>query len=327
MAEMVRQADYDMKAVIGVFGAGPGQESPDRESAFGVLTRSNQSDTTSINWSDNLNRGIRNQAKILVDLFPRLLSAARIQRIINPDDSISQAVVYNSSNTPHEDALHLLQSPNLLKRVFDLGTGRYDVALSAGPQYRTARAEGFKALTAIITARPELFIPLGDIWAKFADWPGADLLQARLKKMVPPNLLDTNDSDPATQLTLVKAQMKQLMTQHNQLVAELARATDTIRTDRLSLESKERIADTNSQTQLILQAMKEHNEGAQAMFQEMLNTISGRMEMIHSNMSIEADAGAAPPTPELPGKVEPKPLPVTPETPKPPVQPIGGGAL
>jgi hypothetical protein len=107
------------------------------------------------------------------------------------------------------------------------------------------------------------------------------------------------------------------------MVQELTRASDTIRTKRLDLESRERIALQNNLTQLMLQRLKSHDAAAQSALDAQLEAIQMRMQALHESMSIEEEAGAAPNTPELPGQVEPKVQPVTPAAPTPRPQPVG----
>lgn len=324
LSKMVQQADYDLKSVIGIYGPGLGEQGPEQESGFAILTRQQQSDTGSVNWSDNLNRAIRWQGKILLDLFPKLISKERIQRTITRDDSTKHAVVFNSQISDLGDAQRLLDG-KALNRVYDLGVGDYDVTLSSGPTYRTARQEQFRALTAVITSKPELLPMIGDIWAKSADWHGGRELAERFKKMLPANLQDQNDTDPAAQITMLQSQMQQLGAQQQQLVAELARASDTIRTKRLELESRERIAAMQVQAGMVEAALKANfAAGHEAMMAE-IATVRHRMELLHESMSIEEDAGQAAPTPELPGQVEPKALPVKPGSAPPPIPGSTGG--
>lgn len=319
---LVQQADYDMKAVIGVYGTGPGEQGAPNESAFAVMTREQQTNTGTVNWSDNLNRTIRWQGKILIDLWPKVVPAARIQRIIKPDDDVKQAIVFNSQHSSAEDAQKLLDG-KALKKVYDIGSGLYDVTMSTGPQYRTARQEGFRALMSLVSAKPELAPMMMDVLMKYADWPGAHILGERFKKMLPPNLQDDGDDDPQTKISALEAQLQAIGEQHTQLVSELGRASDTIRTKRLEIESKERISMMQFQHDLVLQEMKSNAEAAQAHMQEIMGVISHRLEVLHESMSVEEDAGAAPQTPELPNKVEPHVQPITPAA---PVAPVPGTA-
>jgi hypothetical protein len=326
MHQLVQQADYDMKAVIGIYGPSLGEEGgAAQESGIAILTRQGQSDTGSVTWHDNLNRAIAWQGRILLDLWPKLIPAARVQRIINPDDSVKHAVVFNGQNSDPEDAHAMLNAQMGLKKAYDVGAGYYDVTLSTGPMYKAARQEAFKAMTAVITENPQLLPMLGDIWAKNADFPDADVLAARFKKLLPPNLQEGDADDAAAKLAQAASQLQALGVQHNQLVAELNRASDTIRTKRLELESRERIAAMNDHTQLVLQQLKSHDAAAQASLEAQLELINKRMDALHAGMSIEQEAGPGDDASELPGSVEPKVQPVMPAAgPTPRPQPIGG---
>jgi Phage P22-like portal protein len=323
MSKIIQQADYDMKAVIGIYGPSLGEESGNaQESGFAIMTRQQQSDTAAISWHDNLNRAIMWQGKILLDLWPKLIPAARVQRIINPDDSVKHAVVFNGQNSDPEEAMNMLNAQLGLKKAYDVGAGVYDLTLSTGPMYKDARQEAFRAMTALIAEEPQMITMIGDVWAKNADFPDADVLAQRFKKMLPPNLQDESADDAQSRLVQAQAQIAQLGEQYNTLLQEMNRAADTIRTKRLDLESRERVALSNNQTQLILQAMKEHSAGAQAQLEAELGAITMRLQKLHDMVGIEDDAGAAPDTPELPGQVEPKVQPITPAAPTPRPQPV-----
>lgn len=322
MAAIIKQADYDMKAVVGIYGPQVDQPGMQAESGFAILNREMQSDKGMLSYSDNLNRAIRWQGKILLDLWPRYITEPKLQRIINPDDSIKNAAVFNSQHSQSQDADYLLQA-NALKKAYDVGKGEYDVTLSAGPMSQTGRKESFKALTQVIAqpavAQSQAFFPILFLWAHNADFNGADELAKIFKKMIPPQLQEADSEDKDAQLAAKDAALQQLTQQQQQLVMELARASDTIRTDRLNIESKERVALFNNFTQLTIQRLKSHDAAAQAQLDAQLETIQHRMETLHESMSVEQEAGQAPATPELPGKVEPKVQPITPAAPTIPI--------
>lgn len=331
MQALIQQADYDMKAVVGMYGSSLGEEAGNtQESGFAIMNRREQSDTGAVTWHDNLNRAIVWQGKILLDLWPKLINSARVQRIVNPDDSVKHAVIFNSQHSPLEngqappEALALLNTQLGLKKAYDVGVGNYDLTLASGPMYSTARKEAFKAMTAVISENPQMMLPMvGDIWAKNADFPDADVLAARFKKMLPPNLQDSDADDLQSKLQQAEAQTAALSAMHNQLVAELNRASDTIRTKRLDVESRERIALWNNWTQLMLQRLKSHDAAAQTLMDAQLHALQMRLMNLHAPEPVETEAGAAPDTPELPNAVEPKVQPVTPAAPTPRPQPIG----
>lgn len=328
MQALIQQADYDMKAVVGIYGSSLGEEAgASQESGFAIMTRDQHTDTGMVPWHDNLNRAIKWQGKILLDLWPKLIPSARVQRIINPDDSVKQHVVFNSQHTDREEAEQLLNQQLGLKKAYDIGAGIYDLTLSSGPMYRTARKEAFAAITAVITQRPELLPILGDVWAKNADFPDAHVIETRLKKMLPPQLQEQDDDDAQSKLTQAQAQLQVLSQQHDQLVAEVNRASDTIRTKRLDLESRERVALMNNFTALTVQRLKSHDAGAQALMDKQLEAITMQLTAMHEGMSIDQEAGDAPDTPELPTQVEPHVQPITPAAPAVRPQPINPGGV
>ena len=321
LAQILKQADYDMQAVVGIYTKQADQPSGQPESGFALLTRELQSNTGMISYSDNLNRAIRWQGVILLDLWPRYITEPQLKRIIHPDDSIKHEGVFNSQyGDCAEDACELLA----VQKAYDVGAGQYDVTLSPGPMSQTGRKESFKALTQVVAqpaiAQSPAFFPILYLWAHNADFNGADELAKIFKKMVPPQFQDADPQDKDAQIAQLQAALQQFGAQHQQLVTELARASDTIRTDRLSIESKERIAGGNQLVQILLQMMKDQGAGANAQLSSVLATIQHRLELLHESMSVEQESGQPTvPPPELPGQVEPKPQPITPAAPVPPV--------
>lgn len=318
MQKLVQQADYDMKAVIGIYGPSLGEEAGSaQESGFAILTRQQQSDQGMVTWHDNLNRAIHWQGVILEDLWPHYINSARAQRIVDPDDSIRHVVLYNGNyGDEHQFAAHAMLNPQQgLTKAYDVSEGMYDLTLNTGPMYRTAREEAFRALTVVITKNPELFPILGDIWAKNADFPDNDVIEQRLKKMLPPQLQEAPGEDPAAQVQALQGQLAALTGTYNQVLAELNRAADTIRTKKLENDSRERIALSNNQTQLTLQMMKDLGAGASAHLQAQIEAIQQRLMLIGQQMTPEQEAGQAPNSPELPNSVEPKVQPITPAAP------------
>ena len=67
-----------------------------------------------------------------------------------------------------------------LEKVFDLGVGRYDLTVSAGPSYTSRREEAASQMIELIRAYPPAAPLIGDLLAKNLDWPGADEVAKRL---------------------------------------------------------------------------------------------------------------------------------------------------
>ena len=82
--------------------------------------------------------------------------------------------------------------------LFNPNVGYYDVQADTGPSFATRRQEAFNALTQIAAQNPEFMHIAGDILWKVADFPEAQILADRWRKIIPPNV--TGDApDPATE--------------------------------------------------------------------------------------------------------------------------------
>ena len=72
-----------------------------------------------------------------------------------------------------------------LEKVFDLGVGRDDLTVSAGPSYTSRREEAASQMIELIRAYPPAAPLIGDLLARNLDWPGADEVARRLATLVP----------------------------------------------------------------------------------------------------------------------------------------------
>jgi hypothetical protein len=88
------------------------------------------------------------------------------------------------------------QDPNKIKAqvIFNPNVGKYAVQADIGPAYSTRRQEAFNAFTQILSQNEQLVPIIGDLMFKNADFPGADEIAQRMRRMVPPQA--TGDGPP-----------------------------------------------------------------------------------------------------------------------------------
>jgi len=260
MAVMIRQADNDLKSTTGIYDASLGERGPD-QSGKAILARQKQGDVATLNFSDNLARSIRFLGKQLVDLIPRVYTAARIQRIIKPDQTVDHVGIWNSSM--HDAGTDPRTLPGMtdpsIKRIFDIGTGRYDVTVSVGPSYQSKRQEAVSSQLALIQADPDILKVAGDLLIRNMDWPGSKEIADRVKKMLPPQLQDDN-GDPAAQLQKAQSQLQQLNQQHELLTQHLTAANETIKSKQQEQEAKMSIAKAQIDADLIKTKLELENK-------------------------------------------------------------------
>lgn len=177
--EEAQSADYDIKATIGIFEAGLGDQGNEK-SGRAIIARQRQSDTGTFVFIDNLAKAIEHCGRILVDMIPRVYDTERVVRIRNEDGTGD----FIRINIPAGDG-----------KLYDLSTGKYDVQVRTGPAFSTQRQEAAETMMNMVSAMPDLMKIIGDKIAANMDWPGADEIARRLRAIVPEEVIRAENGD------------------------------------------------------------------------------------------------------------------------------------
>jgi hypothetical protein len=189
IAQEVNIADQEMHDTLGLQQSSLGQKSNEK-SGRAIMARQKEGDTAQYPYYDNLGRAMKYEARILIDLIPKIYDTARIIRIMNEDGSGSFVPV----NQPFVE-----QGQNggeAIQRIYDLAVGKYDAMVSIGPSFTTQREEAAQSMIAFIEAVPAAAPLIGDLLAKNLDWPGAQEIEKRLKLLLPPQLQGGEGGQP-----------------------------------------------------------------------------------------------------------------------------------
>lgn len=235
IAELVKQADNDIKATTGIYDASLGERGPD-ESGKAILQRKQQGDNATFNFTDNLARMKRFAGRVLLDKIRVYYDVPRIQRIINPDNTVDHVGIYNSSAEGMED-FDPADHPDFqdIQKVFDIGVGKYDVTVSVGPSYQTKRQEAAATQLELMRNVPIVQQAAPDLVIRNMDIPGADVIADRIKKALPPQLTQDDEQGQIQNLQATAAQLKQ----HNDLLsAALGEAQKVIDTKQVEQAGK-----------------------------------------------------------------------------------------
>lgn len=204
-------ASDEIKAITGIYDASLGARS-NETSGVAIRTRQMEGDVATFHFIDNQTRAIRHSGRIMVDLIPKVYSTPRIIRILGEDGSTNSKPI----NQEYEQ--------DGMLRIHDVRTGRYDVAVKAGPSFTTRREEAASQMMDLIKAfGPEAAKLLGDLVAKNLDLPGADEIAKRLQALLPPELRDAQGNVPPE----MQQQMQQMGQAIQQLQQALAEAQST----------------------------------------------------------------------------------------------------
>lgn len=196
-------AQDDIRSGMGVHEASYGQESNAVSGKAKLIEQQSGIVTNSV-YMFNLAAAIEHTGRVLVDMIPFFYDTMRVIRITGEDGQEDSVTI----NKPYMDA-----SGKQIEH--DLTRGKYDVRISVGPSYKTKRAQTVDILFQWAQSDPRLLQVAGDIIAKNLDVPHADELESRLRKLLPPGMVEEKDPEKKMQQDAAAQQAQQ---QQNQLM-------------------------------------------------------------------------------------------------------------
>lgn len=181
---LIAQAEIttqDLKDVSNIHEANLGMPS-NEVSGAAIQARVRVSDTGTAIYQTNLERGIEEAGRVMNQLIPVVYDTPRTVKIIGPD------------------AQEMLQAINYAENPasIDITLGKYSVTVITGPSTETKRIEAAESMMSLAQAMPNVFAAAPDILVEALDWPGADKLAERFKRMLPPGLLGPQEQTPET---------------------------------------------------------------------------------------------------------------------------------
>lgn len=209
MQQVLLQAADDIKATTGQYDASLGQKS-NETSGRAIMARQREGDTATFHYIDNIARAVRHTGRIILSMFPTVYDAERVMRIVGEDGTEEFAKLNPQMPQPYDEG----DEKAGIMRAFNPNVGVYDVVSTSGPSFTTRRVEAVQAMTEMTQANPSLWQVIGDQLVRNMDWPGADEMADRLKKVLVPEVRDMEGSEIPPE---VSSQMQQMMQQIEQL--------------------------------------------------------------------------------------------------------------
>lgn len=185
-------ADGDMKSMLGMFDASMGENAANEQSGKAILALQASGDTSTFHFSDNQARGIRQTARVLVDLIPHVYSGPRTLRVLGADRKPQSVPVNQPTGQPvmgpngqpqvQTDAAGqpildpISGQPIAVERIYDLTVGKYDVTVEVGPGFASRREQAANQMLEVVKAYPAAAQVIAPELARNMDWPGAEKL-------------------------------------------------------------------------------------------------------------------------------------------------------
>ncbi len=236
--QQMQIAQNEMMMVSGQYQAQMG-ENENAKSGIAIDRRQRQGDRATYHFIDNQASAIRFTGKILIDLIPKIYDTQRIIRIEAKDNTIMNITIDPKAEQAFEKVdnqggeIPTDNNQEVVNVIFNPNVGNYAVMSDVGPSFATRRQEAFNALTQIAAQNKEFMMIAGDILWKVADFPEAQVLAQRWRKIIPKNI--TGDGiDPAIEQT-----MNQAAQQIEMQLAEIAKLTQELENKNRELSIKE----------------------------------------------------------------------------------------
>lgn len=293
-------AGEDIKATTGQYDASLGQQGNER-SAKAIVAREKQGDVGTYHYVDNLARAIRYVTRQLVDIIPKIYDTQRIARIIGVDGEVQMAKIDPTQSEPVREVRD--QMGALIEKIYNPSVGTYDVMVTTGPGYMTKRQEALDAMSQILQTNPQLWTVAGDLFIKNMDWPGAQEMAKRFKKILDPKVLSDGDQSP--EVMAAQQQIEALTMELNRVTDIMENIQDSTEQQKVEIDRyKAEIEAYNAETKRISAVQ-------QSMTPEQIQDIV--MGTIAAALDTGDLIGGAPEMREMPEMEEPGEAPEAPE--------------
>lgn len=297
----VHEADGDIKAVTGFFDPSLGNLSAGERSGKAILALQKQQEQGGSGYLQNLTQiSMALEGKILLDLIPKVYDRpGRVIAVMGEDDTrksvmVNAPFVAQPSGIPQQ-----VPEGTVGAKRYNLAEGVYSVAVSVGKSFTTKREEGAAAMGEIIASVPNIFPVVGDLYVGNLDFPGAKQMADRLKKTLPPQLQESEQS-PEMQLMQLQQQAAQAQQLIDLMAKELKEKTRIIETDtikaqqdlaikELEVNSRERIEAEKIRADLTKTAATIQSDQAMAALQQQYQELSQQIEFMQSAWLAEQD--------------------------------------
>lgn len=269
----------DLKSGMGIFDASLGEKG-NETSGIAIGSRQRQSNVTNFHFSDNLTRAQWTLCNQMLKVIPKIYDRpGRQVRIVGEDQQHSVVVV----NQQYED------KDTGKTKHYPLDRGDYDVVVTVGPSYTTARLEGAETLGEFFKAAPTTVPLLGDLWVGNLDYPWAREAARRLKMAAPQNIVN-DDSDGPNPIPPQVQQLIQTLQQQNQQAHAFAQSLYQ------QLQAKQPEIDAKIRMQAADLDFKREQLGAQTSVQAVQLGMQGAIEHLKQELAAiksERDRDAA----------------------------------
>jgi hypothetical protein len=176
---MAMHSAENIQKTIGIFNAGLGAQSNEK-SGRAILARQREGDVGTFHYTDNLNISRKHAGRCIISMLPHYYDTERAVRILGEDGSVSNATINEVNPTGKKS-----KDGKVRDVLNNVCAGAYDVTVTTGPTYTTARTEAAEYLTQVAQGAkdPATSSVVTFLAIKNSDIPGAEKATKMLEKL------------------------------------------------------------------------------------------------------------------------------------------------
>jgi len=200
------RARQDIMTCLGIYEAQLGSNGNEISGAA-IDSRVKHGKTSTFVTFDSLNRAIAEMGEVIVQLIPKIMDTERTL-VLDTEDAGLKAVTINKGIANGQYAAGYKN---------DITQGQYKIHLDAGASFEGQKMEALQSLQQIITAQPQLFPMVADLYAENLPLTNTRELVNRLRTIVPPDVIKAGKGekpepkpqqpDPAMMMQMQQMQM------------------------------------------------------------------------------------------------------------------------
>jgi hypothetical protein len=225
--QMLQLSTEQMRAASGQQNANFGIKS-EASSGVGIQRLKAQGEIATFHFPDNQVRALRYEARILIDLIPKVYDTKRVIRILGIDGKEEKVEVDPELQGAYQEDY----TEEDVKKIFNPNVGKYDVVIDTGPSYQTQRQEAFTFMTELAKTDQGFMQNYGDIVFRASDIPYSDQLAKRAEKMLPPQLQEKKGQPQ------IPPEVQQQMEQGKQTIQQLSTALENAHEEVTKMETE-----------------------------------------------------------------------------------------
>lgn len=231
IGQAAQEAVQAIKDATGIYDAALGMKS-NETSGIAIQRRQQEGDVATFHFADNRVKSICQVGRVLLFAIPEIYDTARVTQIIDQEEN-PKLIGVNGAMAEGQE------------KPINLNKGKFTVKVTTGASFTTRRQEAAQLMGDAIKAAPQLMQVMGDLYFENMDMPGAQEIANRLKKTMPPNLVDGDDKNP--EVANLQAQLQQATQALQALQAQLAQANKETQQKDAELAIKAKDVDNKAQ--------------------------------------------------------------------------------